>query len=160
MAVDIAGGARLLEPLYRMTKIVQQEDENDAKIAASLTVQYISDHYKDSLTRADVQQTLRAVLVYYKEGYYYSCYLRNELEVCIAQWVTVLAADLPIKIGEIGDLADRLDEWLKDKDALKLKGAEVLEWFLAACAFEAELLARAELNKEYYLAELIILLGQ
>lgn len=160
MTSEIAGEARLMEPVYRMIKVVQKEDENDAKIVASLAVQYLSDNYKNALVRKNVQDTLRAVLVYYKNGYYYSRYLKNELEVFIAQWVTVLAADLPIKIGEIGELAERFDIWLEDKDALKLKGVEVLEWFLKECALDDELHTRAMLNKEYYLKELTELIGQ
>lgn len=157
---ETAGEARLMEPVYRMIKIVQKEDDNDAKIVASLAVQYISDNYKDALSRKNVQDTLRKVLVYYKNGYYYSQYLKNELEVFIAQYLTILAADLPVKIGEIGDLAEKFDAWLEDKDALTIKGAEVLEWFLNECAFESELHRRAMLNKEYYLHELTQLIGQ
>jgi len=161
MPNGINAEARLLEPVYRMIKIIQAKDVDDARIAASLAMQYISDNYKNSiLTRKDVQNTLRAVLVYYKEGCYYSDYLHNELEVSIAQWVTVLAADLPVKIGEIGDLADNLANWLKDKNALTLKGSQVLEWFEKACSFSAELKERIDLNKEYYLKELTDLLGQ
>ena len=160
MSNETAGEARLMEPVYRMIKIVQNEDDNDAKIVASLAVQYLTDNYKDALSRQNIQDTLRKVLVYYKNGYYYSQYLKNELQVFIAQYLTILAADLPVKIGEIGDLAERFDAWLKDKDALRLKSAEVLEWFLNECAFEAELHRRAMLNKKYYLKELTELIGQ
>ena len=160
MSNETAGEARLMEPVYRMIKIVQQKDADDAKIVASLAVQYLSDNYRDSLTRENVLATLRSVLIYYKNGYYYSQYLKNELEVFIAQYVTILAADLPIKIGEIGDLAEKFDAWLKDKDALTLKGTEVLDWFLKECAFQSELHRRAMLNKKYYLKELTELIGQ
>lgn len=155
------GEAHLLEPIYRMVKVVQNHDDKDAKVTASLTVQYISDHYKDkALTRADVREVLRGVLVYYKNGFYYSIYLANELQVAIAQWVTILAADLPLTLGEIGAIADDLAKWLADKDALELKGAEVLDWFKKACAFNEELAQRAELNEQYYLNELQLLLGK
>ena len=155
------GEAHLLEPIYRMIKIVQNYDDKDAKVTASLAVQYISDHYKDgALGRAEVQEILRGVLVYYKNGLYYSKYLANELQVEIAQWVTVLAADLPLTLGEIGAIADNLAVWLEDKDALELKGAEVLHWFKETCAFNEELAQRVEINEQYYLNELELLLGK
>lgn len=155
------GEAHLLEPIYRMIKVVQNYDDKDAKVTASLAVQYISDNYKDKvLGRAEVQEILRGVLVYYKNGVYYSRYLANELQVEIAQWVTVLAADLPLTLGEIGSIADTLAVWLEDKDALELKGAEVLHWFKEMCAFNEELSQRVEINEQYYLNELELLLGK
>lgn len=36
MSNETAGEARLMEPVYRMIKIVQQKDADDAKIVASL----------------------------------------------------------------------------------------------------------------------------
>ena len=153
--------AHLLEPIYRMIKVVQNHDDKDAKITASLAVQYISDHYKDkALTRAIIQEVLRAVLVYYKDGFYYSKYLANELQVNVAQWVTVLAADLPLTLGEIGGIADKLAVWLEDKDALSLMATEVLSWFKETCAFNQELEERIKINENYYLDELQLLLGK
>lgn len=155
------GEAHLLEPIYRMIKVVQNYDDKDAKVVASLAVQYISDNYKDkALSRMDVQEILRMVLVYYKEGFYYSRYLANELQVATAQWVTVLAADLPLTIGQIGQVADDLAKWLEDKDALELKAAEVLSWFKEACGFDPEMKKRIEINERYYLDELMLLLNK
>ena len=99
-------------------------------------------------------------MVYYKDGFYYSKYLANELQVNVAQWVTVLAADLPLTLGEIGGIADKLAVWLEDKDALSLTATEVLSWFKETCAFNQELEERIKINENYYLDELQLLLGK
>ena len=99
-------------------------------------------------------------MVYYKDGFYYSKYLANELQVNVAQWVTVLAADLPLTLGEIGGIADKLAVWLEDKDALSLMATEVLSWFKETCAFNQELEERIKINENYYLDELQLLLGK
>ena len=153
--------ARVLEPLYRMIKVIGKQDETDAKVLGAVATQYIAEHYQNqALSYEEMQRVLRAVLLYQKDGKYYSAYILNELEVKVAGWVTVLAADLPLTLGAIGEMADKLAQWLEGKDALELRAAEVEAYFEELCGVDAELTKRVLLNREFYLRELAAILGK
>lgn len=158
---NIQAQARVMEPIYRMIKVVENYDVDDARVLGALATQHIAEQYKDEqLNYAEVQSILRKVLLYYKEGKYYADYLSNELQVKIVGWITILAADLTLTIGKIGEIADALAEWLKDKDALQLNGESVLMYFFEIAEFDQELFARMEWNKDYYLRELVSIIGK
>ena len=105
--------ARIVEPIYRMHKVVQQKDGDDARTLMALCVQYITENsVGECLTDADVQSIVRRALLYYKNGCYYADYIFNELEVKVANWLTLMAADRPVTLEQLGGAADRLaDFW-------------------------------------------------
>ena len=56
--------AKLMEPIYRMFKVIEETDVLKAQTFMSVTMQYIIEHYSGrNLTPADVQAILRAVAV-------------------------------------------------------------------------------------------------
>ena len=61
--------AKLMEPIYRMFKVIEETDVLKAQTFMSVAMQYIIEHYSGSnLTPADVQAILRAVLLHEEDG--------------------------------------------------------------------------------------------
>ena len=161
MEDNLQAQVRVLEPLYRMMKVIEQRDDRDAKIAGALATQYIAEHYQGKMMGyGDMQQVLRAVLIYFADGKYYSSYLENELQVKVVGWLTISMADMDYTIAKIGQLADDLARWLSGKNALDLKAEAVWEHLLQLTSFDAELQRRLNLNEKFYKQELIDILGK
>ena len=149
--------AKLMEPIYRMFKVIEQED-----VLKAQTMQYIIEHFGGkNLTPADVQQILRAVLLTEEDGRYYAMYVYNEIQVKTAGWLTVLAVDCPVTLEALGGMAEQIAEALKEKDFITLSAAEVLDLLeQIAGAVDGVLLERLQLNRQRYLAELKTFLVQ
>ncbi|MBR4944381.1 MAG: hypothetical protein IKZ26_03100 [Peptococcaceae bacterium] len=154
--------AKLMEPIYRMFKVIEQEDVLKAQTLMSVTMQYIIEHFGGkNLTPADVQQILRAVLLNEEDGRYYAMYVYNEIQVKTAGWLTVLAVDCPVTLEALGGMAEQIAEALKEKDFITLSAAEVLDLLeQIAGAVDGVLLERLQLNRQRYLAELKTFLVQ
>ena len=154
--------AKLMEPIYRMFKVIEQEDVLKAQTLMSVTMQYIIEHFGGkNLTPADVQQILRAVLLNEEDGRYYAMYVYNEIQVKTAGWLTVLAVDCPVTLEALGGMAEQIAEALKEKDFITLSAAEVLDLLeRIAGAVDGVLLERLQLNRQRYLAELKTFLVQ
>lgn len=156
------GTARLMEPIYRMYKVIAQEDEQKAKTLMAVAMQYITEHFRDQvLTPADVQHILRAVLLHEQDGHYYALYTYNEIQVKAAGWLTLLAVDLPITLEVLGQMADELARALQGKDCITLSAEDVLAILTEITGkVDVLLLERLQLNQETYLAELRTFLVQ
>lgn len=156
------GEAKLMEPIYRMFKVIEQEDQQKAQTLMAVTMQYITEHYSGkSLQPADVQQILRAVLVQEKDGNYYAMYIFNEIQVKVVGWLTLLVIDLPVTLEMLGNMASQLVEALQGKDCITLSAHEVIALVeRIAGGFDAILLERLQRNKEAYIAELRTFLVQ
>ncbi len=154
--------AKLMEPIYRMFKVIEQEDVLKAQTLMSVTMQYIIEHYSGkNLTPADVQQILRAVLLKEEDGRYYAMYVYNEIQVKAAGWLTILAVDCPVTLEALGAMADKLAEELQKKDFITLTAAEVMDLLeQIVMPVDAVVLERLQLNRERYLAELRTFLVQ
>ncbi|MBQ3509186.1 MAG: hypothetical protein IJA90_04080 [Peptococcaceae bacterium] len=154
--------AKLMEPIYRMFKVIEQEDVLKAQTLMSVTMQYIIEHYSGkNLTPADVQQILRAVLLKEEDGRYYAMYVYNEIQVKAAGWLTILAVDCPVTLEALGAMADKLAEELQKKDFITLTAAEVMNLLeQIVMPVDAVVLERLQLNRERYLAELRTFLVQ
>ena len=154
--------AKLMEPIYRMFKVIEQEDVLKAQTLMSVVMQYIIEHFSGkNLTPADVQQILRAVLLNEEDGRYYAMYVYNEIQVKTAGWLTVLAVDCPVTLEALGGMAEQMAEALKEKDFITLGAAEVLDLLeQIAEAVDGVLLERLQLNRQLYLAELKTFLVQ
>ena len=154
--------AKLMEPIYRMFKVIEQEDVLKAQTLMSVTMQYIIEHYSGkNLTPADVQQILRAVLLKEEDGRYYAMYVYNEIQVKAAGWLTILAVDCPVTLEALGAMADKLAEELHKKDFITLTAAEVMDLLeQIVMPVDAVVLERLQLNRERYLAELRTFLVQ
>ena len=154
--------AKLMEPIYRMFKVIEQEDVLKAQTLMSVTMQYIIEHFGGkNLTPADVQQILRAVLLNEEDGRYYAMYVYNEIQIKTAGWLTVLAVDCPVTLEALGGMAEQIAEALKEKDFITLSAAEVLDLLeQIAGAVDGVLLERLQLNRQRYLAELKTFLVQ
>lgn len=154
--------AKLMEPIYRMFKVIEQEDVLKAQTLMSVTMQYIIEHYSGkNLTPADVQQILRAVLLKEEDGRYYAMYVYNEIQVKAAGWLTILAVDCPVTLEALGAMADKLAEELQKKDFITLMAAEVMDLLeQIVMTVDAVVLERLQLNRERYLAELRTFLVQ
>ena len=154
--------AKLMEPIYRMFKVIEQEDVLKAQTLMSVTMQYIIEHYSGkNLTPADVQQILRAVLLKEEDGRYYAMYVYNEIQVKAAGWLTILAVDCPVTLEALGAMADKLAEELQKKDFITLTAAEVMDLLeQVVMPVDAVVLERLQLNRERYLAELRTFLVQ
>lgn len=154
--------AKLMEPIYRMFKVIEQEDVLKAQTLMSVTMQYIIEHYSGrNLTPADVQQILRAVLLKEDDGRYYAMYVYNEIQVKAAGWLTILAVDCPVTLEALGAMADQLAEELQKKDFITLTAAEVMDLLEQIVApVDEVVLERIRLNRERYLAELRTFLVQ
>ena len=154
--------AKLMEPIYRMFKVIEQEDVLKAQTLMSVTMQYINEHYSGkNLTPADVQQILRAVLLKEEDGRYYAMYVYNEIQVKAAGWLTILAVDCPVTLEALGAMADKLAEELQKKDFITLTAAEVMNLLeQIVMPVDAVVLERLQLNRERYLAELRTFLVQ
>ncbi len=154
--------AKLMEPIYRMFKVIEQEDVLKAQTFMSVAMQYIIEHYSGrNLTPADVQQILRAVLLHEEDGKYYAMYVYNEIQVKAAGWLTILAVDCPVTLETLGAMADELAEQLQQKDFITLTAEEVLHILENIVApVDAVVLERIQLNRERYLAELRTFLVQ
>ena len=151
-----------MEPIYRMFKVIEQEDVLKAQTLMSVTMQYIIEHYSGkNLTPADVQQILRAVLLKEEDGRYYAMYVYNEIQVKAAGWLTILAVDCPVTLETLGAMADKLAEELQKKDFITLTAAEVMDLLeQIVMPVDAVVLERLQLNRERYLAELRTFLVQ
>ena len=154
--------AKLMEPIYRMFKVIEQEDVLKAQTLMSVAMQYIIEHFGGkNLTPADVQQILRAVLLNEEDGRYYAMYVYNEIQVKTAGWLTVLAVDCPVTLEALGGMAEQMAEALKEKDFITLSAAEVLDLLeRIAGAVDGVLLERLQLNRQRYHAELKTFLVQ
>ncbi len=154
--------AKLMEPIYRMFKVIEQEDVLKAQTFLSVAMQYIIDHYSGkNLTPADVQQILRAVLLKEEDGRYYAMYVYNEIQVKAAGWLTILAVDCPVTLETLGAMAEELANVLREKDFIVLAAEEVMNLLeQIAAPVDAVLLERLCLNRERYLAELRTFLVQ
>ena len=149
--------AKIMEPIYRMYKVIEQEDALKAQTLISVTMQYIIEHYGGKpLHPADVQQILRAVLLREEDGKYYALYVHNELQVKTAEWLTLLSVDLPITLDQLGGMAE-----LTGKDYITLKSEDVILMLKEiAGEVDAVLLERLTLNETIYLSELQTFLVQ
>lgn len=154
--------AKLMEPIYRMFKVIEQEDVLKVQTLMSVTMQYIIEHYSGkNLTPADVQQILRAVLLKEDDGRYYAMYVYNEIQVKAAGWLTILAVDCPVTLEALGAMADQLAEELQKKDFISLTAAEVMDLLeQIVMPVDEVVLERMRLNRERYLAELRTFLVQ
>ena len=154
--------AKIMEPIYRMYKVIEQEDVLKAQTLMSVTMQYIIEHYSGKpLYPADVQQVLRAVLLHEEDGKYYALYVHNELQVKVAEWLTILSVDLPITLEQLGAMADSFAEKLQGKDYIALKADDVIVMLQEIAGNVDALLAeRITLNGAVYLAELKTFLVQ
>lgn len=154
--------AKLMEPIYRMFKVIEQEDVLKAQTLMAVTMQYIIEHYSGkNLTPADVQHILRAVLLKEEDGRYYAMYVYNEIQVKAAGWLTLLAVDCPVTLEVLGNMADQLAQALQGKDYITLTAEDVLHMLEQIVApVDDVVLERLRLNKEIYLAELRTFLVQ
>lgn len=154
--------AKIMEPIYRMFKVIEQEDVLKAQTLMSVAMQYIIEHYSGKPLRpADVQQILRAVLLHEEDGKYYALYVYNELQVKTAEWLTLLSVDLPITLEQLGGMADALAVQLQGQDYITLQATDVIAVLKQiAGGVDALLLERLTLNEEIYLAELKTFLVQ
>ena len=150
------GEAKLMEPIYRMFKVIEQEDVLKAQTLMAVTMQYIVEHYSGkNLQPADVQQILRAVLLKEEDGRYYAMYAFNEIQVKAANWLTLLAVDRPITLELLSSMADQLAERLQGRDYIQLTAEEVVALLEEVVALVDDVvLQRLKLNKARYLAEL------
>lgn len=154
--------AKIMEPIYRMYKVIEQEDVLKAQTLMSVAMQYIIEHFTGKpLSPADVQQVLRAVLLHEDDGKYYAMYVYNELQVKTAEWLTLLSVDLPITLEQLGGMADSLADRLQGQDYITLQAADVTAMLKEiAGAVDATLQERLTLNETIYLAELKTFLVQ
>ena len=154
--------AKIMEPIYRMYKVIEQVDILKAQTLLSVAMQYIVEHYSGKPLRpADVQQILRAVLLHEEDGQYYAMYVYNELQVKTAEWLTLLSVDLSITLEQLGGMADSLAEKLSGQDYIALKAQEVIDMLKEiASSLNTVLLERLTLNESIYLAELQTFLVQ
>lgn len=154
--------AKIMEPIYRMYKVIEQEDVLKAQTLMSVAMQYIIEHFTGKpLSPADVQQVLRAVLLHEDDGKYYAMYVYNELQVKTAEWLTLLSVDLPITLEQLGGMADSLADRLQGQDYITLQAADVITMLKEiAGAVDATLQERLTLNETIYLAELKTFLVQ
>ncbi len=154
--------AKIMEPIYRMYKVIEQEDVLKAQTLMSVTMQYIIEHYSGKPLRpADVQAILRAVLLREEDGKYYALYVYNELQVKTAEWLTLLSVDLPITLEQLGGMADSFAEKLAGQDYITLKASDVIDMLKEiASSVDALLLERLTLNEAIYLTELKTFLVQ
>ena len=152
--------ARIMEPIYRMNKVVQQKDGDDARTLMALCVQYITENsVGECLTDTDVQMIVRRALLYYKNGCYYTDYIYNELQVKVANWLTLMAADRPVTLEQLGGSADRLAELLTDRSAVDLSVQDVLAMVKGLTADLDDIVyQRLLLNEEIFSKELAALL--
>lgn len=154
--------AKLMEPIYRMFKVIEETDVVKAQTFMSVAMQYIIEHYSGrNLTPADVQAILRAVLLHEEDGKYYAMYVYNEIQVKAAGWLTILAVDCPVTLEALGAMADQLAQELQGKDFITLTAEEVLNILESIVApVDGVVLERIQLNRERYLAELRTFLVQ
>lgn len=154
--------AKIMEPIYRMVKVVEQKNELDARTLMAVCVQYITDHSVGKCLReADVQEIVRAALLHHKEGLYYSDYIYNELQVKIASWMTLMAIDRPVTLGDLGETADKVAEALVDENALALTAEQVMDVVKAQVGSIDEVVyERLLLNEANFLNELRMILFQ
>ncbi len=154
--------AKLMEPIYRMFKVIEQEDVLKAQTLMAVVMQYIIEHYSGkNLTPDEVQQILRAVLLQQEDGKYYALYVFNELQVKAAGWLTLLAVDCPVTLDMLRDMADQFAQELQGKDYITLTAEEVLTILEQIIAPVDQLvLERLRLNRDVYLAELRTFLVQ
>ena len=154
--------AKLMEPIYRMYKVIEQTDTVKAQTLMSVAMQYIIEHFRGkNLQPKDVQQILRAVLLQEESGHYYALYVNNEIQVKAAEWLTLLAVDRPVTLELLGKMADALAQKIEGRDFIKLSAEDVfimLEQIVAPV--DEIVLERLYLNKENYLAELRTFLVQ
>lgn len=156
------GEAKVLEPLYRMYKVIASFDMEKAQTLLAVATQYIINHYRGAVLRpADVQQILRAVLLQEADGQYYARYVYNEIQVKAAEWLTILAADLTVTLEKLGEMMNQLAEGLQERDYIKLAATDVLQLLKQVIMpVDTVLLERFQLNEERYLTELRTFLVQ
>lgn len=154
--------AKIMEPIYRMYKVIEEEDVLKAQTLMSVTMQYIIEHYSGKPLRpADVQQILRAVLLREDDGKYYALYVHNELQVKVAEWLTLLCVDLSVTLEQLGDMVNRFADELNGQDYITLKASDVIGMLKEIAAdVNLLLLERLTLNESIYLTELQTFLVQ
>ena len=154
--------AKVMEPIYRMYKVVEQQDDIKAKTLMAVTMQYIIEHYSGkNLQPADVQNVLRAVLLREQDGQWYAVYAFNEIQVKVMGWLTILAADLPITLETLGEISGQLASGLQGKDFIRLSAEDVYRFVEQLVEpVDMALLNRYQLNRETYLSELKTFLVQ
>ena len=154
--------AKIMEPIYRMYKVIEEEDVLKAQTLMFVTMQYIIEHYSGKPLRpADVQQILRAVLLREDDGKYYALYVHNELQVKVAEWLTLLCVDLPVTLEQLGDMVNRFADELNGQDYITLKASDVIGMLKEIAAdVNLLLLERLTLNESIYLTELQTFLVQ
>lgn len=154
--------AKIMEPIYRMFKVIEPEDTLKAQTLMSVTMQYIIEHYTGKpLHPTDVQQILRAVLLHEEDGKYYAMYVHNELQVKTAEWLTLLSVDLPVTLEQLGEMADAFAKRLEGQDYITLKAEDVILMLKQiASNVDTLLVERLTLNEGIYLAQLQAFLVQ
>lgn len=148
--------AKIMEPIYRMFKVIEQEDVLKAQTFMSVTMQYIIENFKGQVLRpAEVQNILRAVLLQEPDGKYYAMYANNEIQVKAAEWFTLLSVDLPITLEQLGFMADSLAEKLSVQDFIALQSSDVIMMMKEIASSVDDVLSeRITLNAMVYLTEL------
>lgn len=154
--------AKIMEPIYRMFKVIEAEDVLKAQTLMSVTMQYIIEHYSGKPLRpADVQQILRAVLLQQEDGRFYAMYVYNELQVKAAEWLTLLAVDLSVTLEQLGAMVESFATELQGQDFITLKAADVIAKLQQiARTVDPVLAERLALNETIYLSELQTFLVQ
>ncbi len=150
------GEAKIMEPLYRMYKVLAPYDAQKAQTLLAVATQYIVEHYRGRTLRpAEVQQLLRSLLLQESDGSYYAAYACNELQVAAAEWLTLSAADLPITLEQLGKLAEDFARSLEGQDFIRLTAEDALQRLEnLAAEMDPTLAERLRLNRAHYLAQL------
>lgn len=148
--------AKLMEPIYRMYKVIAEKDELKAQTFMAVVVQYVTEHFKGvRVSPNDVQSVIRAVLLQDEDGSYYSMYAFNEIQVKTAEWITILAADLPVTLDNLGNIADQIAENLEGRNCATLTPEDVVVLMEnAVSGLDPLLLQRIELNRSIYIQDL------
>ena len=148
--------AKLMEPIYRMYKVIEEKDRLKAQTLIALVMQYITDQYAGTILQpADVQTILRAMLLREEDGSYYAMYAFNDVQVKVAGWLTLLAVDRPITLEALGNLMERFAMVLQKKDFIQLSAEDVLrELERLIQPMDSIVFERIQLNRQNYLTEL------
>lgn len=148
--------AKIMEPIYRMQKIVEAQNSIDAKTLLALCVQYITENYQgQSLSHKDIQTIIQRALLHYKNGLYYIDYLSNELQVKVAGWLTLLACDRPVTLEVLSQVLEEFYEGLSQYNALELTVNNVFDLVKnLTLTMDSLVYERLLLNEDNFLLEL------
>ena len=87
--------------------------------------------------------------------------VHNELQVKVAEWLTLLCVDLPVTLEQLGDMVNRFADELNGQDYITLKASGVIGMLKEIAAdVNLLLLERLTLNESIYLTELQTFLVQ